>query len=95
MCPAAHELPNGAKWRCNLHPGHVGPHDDGVGDPWHDDISTPGPGRLQVAAASLLGSRQAWAELRPALELAVGADGVDGAIHAMHAVLVGWAEGTP
>ncbi len=90
-CPAAYEMRSGARWRCNLHAGHVGTHDDGVGNRWADAITTPGPGRLQVAAVNLLGSQEAWNVLRPALEKAVGGDLTEDAVRAVHGVLTEWA----
>ncbi len=90
-CPAAREAASGATWRCNLLPGHVGPHDDGIDAQWHDNITAGGPGRLKVAAVNILGSQEAWTTLRPALEKAVGADVAEDATRAVHDVLVGWA----
>lgn len=90
-CPAAYGLddPDRASWRCNLLPGHQGPHDDGIGDVWGD----AGPGRLQVAAVCLLGSQDAWEEIRPMLERKFGVDIADVAVHALGEVLRGWAKG--
>ncbi len=91
-CPAAQEMPSGATWRCNLHTGHVGVHDDGISNRWADDTTTPGPGRLQVAAVNLLGSCEAWQVLRPALAEAIGEDLADDAVRAVHGVLKEWAD---
>lgn len=85
-CPAGHEVPAGATWRCNLLPGHVGPHDDGIGDTWGD----AGPSRLQVAANCLIGSQAAWAKLRPELEAALGLHGASKAIAVLHDALIEW-----
>lgn len=92
-CPAGYEVPNGATWRCNLLPGHVGLHDDGAGDQWADDTTTPGPDRLRVAAVNLLGSYAAWDELRPALEKVLGSDLAKEAVGAIADMLRGWAKG--
>ncbi len=92
-CPATREASSGATWRCNLLPGHVGPHDDGIDAQWHDNTTTGGPDRLKVAAVNILGSRAAWDALRPALEKAVGADLTTDATRAVHDVLCDWAKG--
>lgn len=103
-CPAAHEPPNGARWRCNLIAGHVGLHEDGLGTAWPDDTTTPGPTRLQTAAVNLLGSQDAWSALFSKVHDSIRAEGrnqgVDGivckeladvAVFAVHAVLKSWA----
>jgi hypothetical protein len=36
LCLAPHRVPSGARWCCNLPPGHDGQHDDGCGDRWDD-----------------------------------------------------------
>lgn len=39
LCLAAHRVSSGARWCCNLPPGHPGLHDDGCGDRWDDPPS--------------------------------------------------------
>lgn len=92
-CPAAHDRHRNATIRCNLLPGHVGLHDDGLGEQWGDDTTTEGPDRLQTAAVNLIGSMRGIHKLRTALRTAVGASLEEAAIQAVGDVLRRWAEG--
>lgn len=87
-CPASREYP-AAFLRCNLHVGHVGPHDNDV-EEWTDDATVPGPDRLQQAAICLNGSSRAWDAFRKRLRKDFGEDDMEKAVHAFHDVLVGW-----
>lgn len=87
-CPAAYDESDRATWRCNLLPSHVGPHDDGIGDVWGD---LDGPGRLQTAAVCLLGSYEAWDEIRDVLRGKLGDDLTEAAVQAIGGVLRRWA----
>lgn len=85
-CPAGFEVPNGATWRCNLLPGHVGPHDIGDGHTWGGD----GPGRLQVAAYCLLGSVDGVQAIRDEFEAEFGQQQAEAALQALGRVLRRW-----
>jgi hypothetical protein len=91
FCPGVREVTNGASWCCNLLPGHVGVHDDGIGGCWADESTNEGPGRLQVAAVNLIGSVEAWATLRPVIEDVVGVFHANTVINALHGELKKWA----
>lgn len=89
FCSEVREVPNGATWRCNLLAGHVGPHDCGDGDTWGD----AGPGRLQVAAYSLLGSIDGIQAVRDEFTAEFGEEQGEVALRALGRVLRRWKEG--
>lgn len=89
-CAAAFDGHRNATVRCNLLAGHVGPHDDGIGDTWGDD----GPGRLQVAAYCLLGSVDGVQAIRDEFEAEFGQPLAEAALQALGRVLRRWKGGS-